>query len=105
MVSNVLLTKSHCNKLPVLYFPPAAAKSNKVSLDISNNLFIEGKVLWGRGDVFALECEVETPAKTFKTVVLFNAWSVYMISPLDGVDIMNLFKGRLKKIKSKGKAD
>jgi hypothetical protein len=67
--------------------------------DISQNLFIEGKVLWGRKNVFALEVAVHTPKKDFSTVVIFNDWEINFISPLDGVDIMTLFKGN--KIRSK----
>jgi hypothetical protein len=86
-----------------VYWGESGGTTNYSEFDISNNLFVEGKVLWGRGNVFALECEVETPEKIFKTVVIFNDWQVYMITPLDGVDLMNCFKGRIKKIKSRGR--
>ena len=85
-----------------VYWGESGGSTNYSDFDISNNLFVEGKVLWGRGSVFALECEVETPAKIFKTVIVFNEYNVYLISPLDGVDVMTCFKGRIKKIKSKG---
>jgi hypothetical protein len=61
--------------------------------DVSQNLYIEGKVLWGRKTVFALEVDVKTPSKEFKTVVVFNDWNIQFVSPVDGVDIMTLFKG------------
>jgi hypothetical protein len=89
-------------KVIQVYWGESGGTTNYSEFNIYNNLFVEGKVLWGRGNVFALECEVETPAKTFKTVIIFNDWCVYMITPLDGIDLMNCFKGRLKKIKSKG---
>jgi hypothetical protein len=89
-------------KVIQVYWGESGGTTNYADFEISNNLFVEGKVLWGRGEVFALECEVETPIKKFKTVILFNSYNVYLISPLDGVDVMNCFKGRLKKIKSKG---
>jgi hypothetical protein len=89
-------------KIIQVYWGESGGDTHYAECSVSNNLFVEGKVLWGRGEVFALESEVETPGKTFKTVILFNSYNVYLISPLDGVDVMNCFKGRIKKIKSKG---
>ncbi|MCK9567732.1 hypothetical protein M0R72_02130 [Candidatus Pacearchaeota archaeon] len=89
-------------KVIQVYWGESGGNINYSEFSISNNLFVEGKVLWGRGEVFAIESEVETQAKTFKTVILFNCFNVYLVSPLDGVDVMNCFKGRIKKIKSKG---
>jgi hypothetical protein len=91
-------------KVVQVYWGESGGDTNYSEFNVSNNLFVEGKVLWGRGEVFAIESEVETPAKTFKTVILFNSYNVYLVSPLDGVDVMNCFKGRIKKIKSKGRA-
>jgi hypothetical protein len=90
------------DKIIQVYWGESGGTTNYSDFDISNNLFIEGKVLWGKGNVFALECEVTTPGKIFKTVVMFNDWQVYMVTPLDGVDLMKCFKGRIKKIKSQG---
>jgi len=89
-------------KIIQVYWGETGGSTNYADFDIPCNLYVEGKVLWGRGEVFALECEVATSTKKFKTVMVFNAYNVYMITPLDGVDIMNCFKGRLKKNKSKG---
>lgn len=75
---------------------------NYSEYSVSNNLYAEGVVLWGRGEVFVLECEVETSSNKFTTPVVFNAYNVYLVSPIDGVDIMHCLKGRLK---SKGKVE
>jgi hypothetical protein len=89
-------------KMIQVYWSDNGGSTHYSDYDVSNNVYIEGKVLWGRGEVFALECEVDTPAKKFKTVVIFNSYNVYFVTPLDGVDVMTLFKGRMKHIKSKG---
>jgi len=90
------------DKIIQVYWGETGGSTNYSDFEIPSNLYVEGKVLWGRGEVFALECEVHTAQKKFKTVMVFNAYNVYMITPLDGVDIMNCFKGRLKKLKSRG---
>jgi hypothetical protein len=89
-------------KMIQVYWSDSGGSTNYSDFEISSQLYIEGRVLWGRGEVFALECEVTTALKKFKTVVLFNSYNVYMITPLDGVDITHCFKGRLKKNKSQG---
>ena len=86
-------------KVIQVYWGENGGSTKYSDFDISNNLFIEGKVLWGRKNVFALEVQVHTPLKDFSTVVVFNDWEIKFVSPLDGVNIMNLFKGN--KIRAK----
>jgi hypothetical protein len=84
-----------------VYWSDAGGSTNYSDYQISNLLYAEGTVLWGRGSVFALECEVETSTKKFKTIAIFNEYNVYVASPIDGVDIMHLFKGFKGRLKGR----
>lgn len=85
-----------------VYWGEAGGTTKYSDFDVSNNLFIEGKVLWGKGHVFAIECEIQTPSKMFKKVIILNDYCVYMVTPLDGIDLMTLFKGKVNNIKRNG---
>lgn len=65
--------------------------------NIDQKIFFEGRVLWGRGMVVALECEVEVGEKVYKKEILVNGWGITSVIKKDddGINISSLLKGTL----------
>lgn len=64
--------------------------------DMSQNMYIEGRVLWGRGNVFALEVEYETNNNKYKKHVMCNAWRISFVAEKDDdFKLIKTFKGRV----------
>lgn len=81
------------DKIIQVYFSESGGNTHYSDLDVNSNLYVEGKVLWGRGEVFALECEVKTPEKIYQKQIIFNAWGVTFISEKSNVALMLVLKG------------
>jgi len=81
-------------KVVQVYWSETGGSTSYADYSVHSHMFVEGTVLWGRGDVFALECEFERGGKKYKKQVLFNAWSATMIALKDDMDIDSFFKNR-----------
>ena len=91
--------KIYQGKTIQLYWGEAGCTTNYADYLVHQNMFIEGVVLWGRGDVFAVECEYIYNNKTRKKQVIVNAWHTTMVTLKDdGPNIDIIFKGKGYKI-------
>ena len=82
-------------KVVQVYWSEAGGTTNYADYLVHQNMFIEGVVLWGKGDVFAMECEYIYNNQKRKKQVLVNAWSATMIALKDdGPNIDVIFKGK-----------
>ena len=83
------------DKIIQVYWGESGGTINYSDFDISQNMYLEGRVLWGRGDVFALEVIHNTNEKDYKKQVILNAWSVNMIAEkTDSLNITAIFLGK-----------
>lgn len=84
------------DKVIQVYWGESGGTTNYADFDINSNMYLEGKVLWGRGDVFALECIYTTTEKTYTKQLIFNAWSVNFIAEKtpDNLNLTTIFLGR-----------
>jgi hypothetical protein len=86
----------YLNKVVQVYLGETGGSTHYADFDIDQKIFMQGKVLWAKGNVIALECEVNTTSKTHKTTVLVNAWSVTSVmekSENNSIDISMVMKG------------
>ena len=84
----------YLGKVIQVYLGEAGGSTHYADFDIEQKIFMEGKVLWAKGNVFALECQVETPSKNYTTTVLVNAWSVTSVMEKQGkINISMVMKG------------
>jgi hypothetical protein len=83
-------------KIVQVYWGESGGIKKYADYDISQNKYIEGRVLWGRGDVFAVEVEFETNNKKYKKYVLFSAWAVTLVTEkTDDLDVTSIFSGKI----------
>ena len=83
------------DKVIQVYWGESGGTRSYADYETTQNMYVEGRVIWGSGNVFALECEVETPNKVYMKQCLFNAWGVTFISEKDNVDILSILKGKI----------
>lgn len=83
------------DKIIQVYWGESGGVINYADFDINQNMYIEGRVLWGRGDVFAMEVFYQTNGKEYKKHVVFNAWGVTMMAEkTDNMNVTAIFLGR-----------
>ncbi len=79
-----------------VYWGESGGSTKYADYSINQNMFVEGRVLWGRGHVFALEVVTETNAKTYKKQVLFNDFSVTLVAEkVSDFNITAIFQGKI----------
>ena len=79
-----------------VYWGESGGTTSYADYDVSQNMYLEGVVLWGRGDVFAVEVTHTTKSKIYKKQVLFNAWSVTLAAEkVDEMTVTSIFRGRI----------
>lgn len=83
-------------KIIQVYWSESGGNTKYSDYDVNSNMYIEGKVLWGRGDVFALEVTHATQAKTYTKQVVVNAWSINFIAEKDDLTLTCILKGALR---------
>lgn len=84
------------DKVIQIYLGESGGSTHYSDFDIEQKIYMEGKVLWTRGNVIALESIIETQdGKTYPKTVLVNAWAVtsVMEKEKDGVEISMVMKG------------
>lgn len=84
-------------KMVQVYWGESGGTKNYADYDINQNKYIEGKVLWGRGEVFAVEVEFETKSKQkYKKHVLFSCWAITLVTEkTEGLDVTAIFSGKI----------
>lgn len=83
-------------KVIQVYWGESGGTVNYADYDVTKNMYVEGVVLWGRGDVFAIEVNVDTEGKKYKKQILFNAWSVTLVAEkTDNLNVTSIFYGRV----------
>lgn len=78
----------------------AGGAQNYSDFDIEEKLYIEGKVLWGKHMLLALECEFELDGKKYKKNIFVNGWNIHSaIKSEDNkkIKINSLFKGGFRR--------
>ena len=80
-----------------VYWGESGGQKNYADYNVNQNKYIEGVVLWGRGEVFAVEVEFETKEMIkYKKHVLFSCWAVTLVTEkTEGLDITSIFKGKI----------
>jgi len=78
-----------------IYLGESGGTTNYADYDVDQKIFIEGRVLWAKGLVIAVECGVVTPNKIYKKVILINAWGITAVMPKgdDGIQISHIIQG------------
>jgi hypothetical protein len=83
------------DKIIQVYWGESGGVINYADFDINQNMYLEGRVLWGRGDVFAVEVDYQINGKDYKKQVIFNAWGVTMIAEkTDNLNVTVIFLGK-----------
>lgn len=85
------------DKIVQVYWGESGGTKKYADYDVNQNKYIEGKVLWGRGSVFAVEVEFKTQdGNKHKKQVLFNSWGVTLVTEkTEGLDITSIFAGKI----------
>ncbi len=84
------------DKVIQVYWGESGGSTKYADYSVSQNMYAEGRVLWGRGHVFALEVEFITNAKTYKKHVMFNDYNITLASEdSDNLNVTAIFRGRI----------
>lgn len=77
-----------------LYYGETSGSTRYSDFDIEQKLYLEGKVLWGKGMVLALECQIESANGSYKREVLVSCWNIIAVTKkTPGIQITHLFQG------------
>lgn len=85
--------KIYKDKVIQVYWAESGGTISYSDFDLNQNMYMEGKVLWGRGDVFALEVNYVTANESRTKQVIFNAWGITLIAEKEGANVTALFLG------------
>jgi hypothetical protein len=84
------------DKIVQVYWGESGGSTKYADYNVSQNMYIEGKVLWGQGRVFAIEVEFVTNAKTYKKQVLLNEINVTLVAEkTDELNLTAIFQGKI----------
>lgn len=79
-----------------IYFGESGGTTNYADYDIEQKIFVEGKVIWARGDVILLSCLVQTGnGKIYTKELLINTFAISTVMKKgnDGVQISHIMQG------------
>jgi hypothetical protein len=80
----------------VTYWGESGGSTKYADFNVSQNMYIEGRVLWGQGRVFAIEVEFTTNSKTYKKHVLLNEINVTLVAEkTDELNLTAIFQGKI----------
>lgn len=83
-------------KIVQVYWGESGGTTKYSDYDVTQNMYIEGKVLWGQGHVFAIEIENTTNEKTYRKHVLFHEFNVTMVAEkTDDLNLTAAFQGKI----------
>ena len=80
-----------------VYWSESSGSTYYSDYTVDKHMFLEGRVLWGRGSVLALECLHKVGDNIYKKQILVNSYNVTMIALKDknNLDIVQYFQGRI----------
>lgn len=90
------IAEMYIGKVIQIYLGEAGGTTKYSDYDIEQKIYIEGKVLWAKGLVIALQCDIVTPARTYRKQILINAWGISAVMPVseeDNVQISHIIQG------------
>lgn len=83
-------------KIVQIYWGESGGSTKYADYNVSQNMYIEGKVLWGQGKVFAIEVEFATNTKTYKKQILLNEINVTLVAEkTDELNLTAIFQGKI----------
>ena len=80
-----------------VYWSESSGSTYYSDYTVDKHMYLEGTVLWGRGDVLALECLHKAGGTLYKKQILVNSYNVTMIALKDpnNLDLVQYFQGRI----------
>lgn len=84
--------EAYKGKMVQIYFNQSGGVHNYFDHSVNYNTYTEGVVLWGEGDVLALEIDFELESGTVKKTVLFNGWLITFVTEKDVINPSYLLK-------------
>lgn len=92
-----IIGEMYAGEIIQVYFGETGGRSHYSDFDIDQKIYLEGKVLWAKGMVLALECEVKTPSSSYIKEVLINCWNIYSVmKKTNDIQITYLFQWKNK---------
>lgn len=82
-------------KMIEMYWGESGGNLYYSDYDVSQNMYVEGRVLWGKGTVIALEVDHITAEHSYKKQILCNAWGITFVSEKGDLKVTNIFKGKI----------
>ena len=84
------------NKIIQIYWGESGGSTKYSDYDVTQNMYIEGKVLWGQGHVFAVEIENVTNQKVYRKQILLNDYTITMAAEkTDDLNLTAVFQGKI----------
>lgn len=84
------------DKIVQVYWGESGGSTKYSDYNINQNMYIEGKVLWGQGHVFAIEVEFETNSKKYKKQVLLHEINITLVAEkTDDLNLTAIFQGKI----------
>lgn len=86
----------YLGKVIQVYFGENGGTTNYADYDVEQKIYVEGKVLWSKGNVIMLECIVQTPAGgQYPKKLLINTFAVSSIMEkgTENITIAHLMQG------------
>lgn len=92
-----IIAEKYAGEVVQVYFGETGGRYHYSDFDVDQKIYVEGKVLWARGMVLALECQVNTPTKNFTKEIIINCWNVSSVMKKDNeIQITYLFSWKNK---------
>jgi hypothetical protein len=84
------------DKIVQIYWGESGGTTKYSDYDVTQNMYIEGKVIWGQGHVFAIEIELTTNEKTYRKQILLSDYEITMAAEkTDDLNLTAVFKGKI----------